>query len=215
MESDFWHERWANNQIGFHQDVTTPLLERHWDELFDSSVKSVFVPLCGKSRDLLWLAERGLEVVGVELSQTAVESFFAEQKLDARRGLHGEMREYRCASLPLTVYQGDFFALSNDVFVTSDVVFDRGALIALPRIMRRAYVEKFKSKLKPEARILLMTLEHSDEKSPPFSVQESEIRDLYEDEFSVKRIDEEPEEFRGQLATNVIYLLNRKQPVTL
>lgn len=210
MEPNFWHERWANNEIGFHQDIVTPLLERHWDELYESSAGTVFVPLCGKSRDLLWLAERGLKVVGIELSQTAVEDFFAEHHLEAKIGMRGDLREYRCVSRPITIYQGDFFALSDEILSACDVVFDRGSLVALPQIMRGAYVDKFKSNLGSGTEILLVTLEHSDENSPPFSLQEPEVRALYEDEFSVERVGEDPEEFRGQTAMNVAYRLTKK-----
>ncbi len=34
--------------------------------------RRVLVPLCGKTPDLLWLAEQGNEIVGVELSEIAV-----------------------------------------------------------------------------------------------------------------------------------------------
>lgn len=211
MESDFWHERWANNEIGFHQDVVTPLLEQHWAELYESSASVVLVPLCGKSKDLLWLEEQGLKVVGVELSQAAVESFFAENDLEARIGIQGDLREYRCESRSITIYQGDFFAMPDSHFTGCDVVFDRGALIALPQIMRRAYAEKFKRTLHPDAEVLLITLEHSSENSPPFSLSESDVHELYEDDFSVKRIGEDPEEFRGEAALNVVYRMTRKR----
>lgn len=210
MEPDFWHERWTNNEIGFHQDGVTPLLEKHWNELSVSSSGTVLVPLCGKSQDLLWLAERGLNVIGIELSQTAVESFFTEQNLEAKLSVRGDLREYRCVSQPITLYQGDFFALSDKVISASDAVFDRGALIALPQVMRSAYVERFTSNLVKGSEILLVTLEHSSEKNPPFSLQESDVRELYEGEFAVQRVGEEPEEFRGQMATNAIYRLTKR-----
>ncbi|MGI9221318.1 MAG: thiopurine S-methyltransferase [Woeseiaceae bacterium] len=211
MESSFWHERWANNEIGFHQDVVTPLLEQHWVGLHESSANVVLVPLCGKSKDLLWLAEQGLKVVGVELSQAAVESFFAENDLEANIGIQGDMREYRCESLSITIYQGDFFAMPDNHFTECDVVFDRGALIALPKIMRSAYADKFRRTLHPDAEVLLITLEHSSENSPPFSLLESDVRELYEDDFTVNRIGEDPEEFRGEAAVNVVYRMTRKR----
>ena len=210
MEPNFWHERWANDEIGFHQDVVTPLLERFWDDFYGASTGIVFAPLSGKSRDLLWLAERGLDVVGVELSQAAVEAFFAENELEAKVGVQGELREFRCVSRPITLFQGDFFALSDEVFASFDAVFDRGSLVALPETMRHAYVDKFKSKLNSNTEILLVTLEHSSEKSPPFNLREADVRELYEDTFNVRRLGEDPEEFRGEMALNVAYRLTRK-----
>lgn len=210
MEPNFWHKRWAKNEIGFHQNLVTPLLASYWDNLYGSFAGTVLVPLCGKSKDLLWLAERGVEVVGVELSRVAVEDFFVENDLHAKVSSRDDLREYRSESLPITIYQGDFYSLPDDIFRASKFVFDRAALIALPPEMRCTYVETFKTKLKPGAEILLVTMEHSSENNPPFSVPESEVRELYEGEFSVQRIGEEAEEFRGQKAINVIYRLIKK-----
>ncbi|MGD8547546.1 MAG: thiopurine S-methyltransferase, partial [Thiohalophilus sp.] len=72
MEPDFWHERWENNLIGFHSNEVNPYLRTHWSKLSLEPAARVLVPLCGKSLDLIWLAEQGYQVVGVELSPIAV-----------------------------------------------------------------------------------------------------------------------------------------------
>ena len=33
MNPEFWHQRWAGHQIGFHQSTPTPLLLKHWPAL--------------------------------------------------------------------------------------------------------------------------------------------------------------------------------------
>ena len=78
LEKEFWLERWRTNQIGFHQTDFNARLMQHWPTLGVPNDARVFVPLCGKSRDMLWLAQQGHPVLGVELSPTAVEAFFAE-----------------------------------------------------------------------------------------------------------------------------------------
>jgi len=80
MEPEFWHQRWASNQIGFHEGQVNAYLARHYPQLGLAPGETVFVPLCGKSVDLRWLADQGAHVIGVELSPIAVESFFAEQE---------------------------------------------------------------------------------------------------------------------------------------
>jgi len=96
MEPHFWLERWRTGQIAFHQASVDRSLRRHWPALGISAGSRVLAPLCGKSLDLLWLHDQGLEVLGVELAVTAVESFFLENGLPARRR----------ASVPLVVYDG-------------------------------------------------------------------------------------------------------------
>ena len=76
MEKDFWLERWERKETGFHQNEVNPYLRQHWQELHLARDSVVFVPLCGKSRDMLWLRKQGHRVLGVELSAIAVQAFF-------------------------------------------------------------------------------------------------------------------------------------------
>lgn len=70
MKSEFWHDRWLNSQIGFHQSEVNSYLQEHWSEHFQDR-GTVFVPLCGKSRDMVWLCDQGHTVIGSELSAIA------------------------------------------------------------------------------------------------------------------------------------------------
>jgi thiopurine S-methyltransferase len=82
MDPDFWHQRWRDNEIGFHQGEPAPLLQKHWPAVAAPAGSRVFVPLAGKSVDMVWLASQGHRVLGVELSPLAVEQFFAEHALE-------------------------------------------------------------------------------------------------------------------------------------
>ncbi len=97
MHHDFWHERWRTGQTGFHQQSVHPFLERWWPRLGVPPDARVYVPLCGKSLDMAWLAKRGHAIVGSELSRVAIEEFFAEPvaRADADpapTGLHAARR---------------------------------------------------------------------------------------------------------------------------
>ena len=45
MEHSFWHDRWATNQIGFHQPAANPLLVTHCAALALPSAGRVLLPL--------------------------------------------------------------------------------------------------------------------------------------------------------------------------
>ncbi|HCP03426.1 MAG TPA: thiopurine S-methyltransferase, partial [Pseudomonas sp.] len=75
MDAAFWHERWQRGEIGFHKASTNPLLQRWWPQLGVDAEAPVWVPLCGKSLDLIWLRSQGHPVRGVELARSALESF--------------------------------------------------------------------------------------------------------------------------------------------
>ena len=179
MDPDFWEQRWRDNQIGFHQQQVTPLLVQYWNAVGVAAGGQVFVPLAGKSKDMAWLAARGHRVLGVELSQLAVDQFFDEHGLTPtiRDSSHG--RHYSAGAIELV--RGDAFALDGALLAGCTGVYDRAALIALPLRLRQRYVADLYSKLPPGCRGLLVTLEYPqhEKDGPPFSVPEDEVHALY------------------------------------
>lgn len=185
MEADFWHERWENNLTGFHLDEVNPYLKEYWANLNLKAGARVFVPLCGKTLDLIWLADQGYEVIGIELSPLAVEAFFTENNLSAQ---HTQIAGLDCwQSENISFFCGDFFNLTPEILGQIDAVYDRASLIALPPTMRPEYIEKL-SELVQAAPNLLVTLEYDQSKmgGPPFSVSEDEIKSLYQARYRVK-----------------------------
>lgn len=185
MEADFWHNRWENNLTGFHLDEVNPYLKANWASLNLKAGARVFVPLCGKSVDLIWLAAQGYQVVGVELSPLAVEAFFAENDLSAEHQMIGDLDYWQAENISL--FCGDFFSLTTKILGQVDAVYDRASLIALPPAMRRDYAVKL-TELAQSAPKLLVTLEYEQSKmdGPPFSVSENEVQALYQANYQVK-----------------------------
>lgn len=165
MEAPFWHERWAKHEIGFHMPKPHAALERYWSSLKLAAGSRVFVPLAGKSLDLVWLARAGHQVVGIELSPVAVEEFRIEHPGESGIDL-------RC---------GNFFDLTPDTLGPIDAIFDRASLVALPPAMRRDYVAHITALSEPATQTLLVTMEYeqSQMKGPPHAVLESEVQGLY------------------------------------
>lgn len=177
MHEDFWLERWARNQIGFHLGRVNPYLQRHWPALALPQGVRVLVPLCGKSLDLLWLAAQGYRVVGVELAEKAVADFFAEQQLQAEVLELGAFKVYRAGALEL--WCGDFFALTAADVADCAGLYDRAALIALPAAMRECYAAHLTAILPSGCEGLLITLDYQQSQmdGPPFAVADAEVRE--------------------------------------
>lgn len=192
MDAAFWHQRWSDNQIGFHQSAPTPLLMKYWPTLDVPTDARVFVPLCGKSLDMAWFAAQGHRVLGVELSKTAVEQFFSEHGLvaDVETTRYGD--HYRAGAIEIIV--GDAFGLDADVLHDCSAVFDRAALIALPPELRERYARELYSRLPMHCRGLVITLEYPQEEraGPPFSVPEDEVLGNFGRDWAVTRIDRRP-----------------------
>lgn len=185
MQPAFWHDRWQHNQIGFHQERVTPLLERHWNAVQAPAGARVFVPLCGKSLDMSWLAARGHRVLGVELSQQAVDQFFSEHGLvpQVRTSRYGRHH----VAGPIEIICGDVFDLDAEALADCTAVFDRAALIALPPDLRTRYARSY-ALLPGGCRGLLVTLEYPqhEKDGPPFSVVEDEVQALYADDWRIQ-----------------------------
>ncbi len=212
MKHEFWLERWERNQIGFHQAEINRYLISHWTELGLPSGAKVFVPLCGKSLDMLWLREQGHTVVGNELSTKAVKAFFSENDLEATVSEGPRYTRYEAEGVEILA--GDFFALTPADLNGIRAVYDRAALIALPQTMRQAYARHMSSLLPGGARILLVTMEYPPEalEGPPFSLTDEEVHALYDEDFVVelKASWEGAEGPRGILVTERIYTLTRQ-----
>lgn len=173
MDTAFWHERWAKREIGFHRSQVHPMLVQHWPYVADGTRSPVLVPLCGKSLDLKWLADRGHPVVGVELSERAVSEFFEEHHLDPAPTRVGGLDAWTSGSITLAV--GDFFEFAPEA--PFPLIFDRAAMVALPRDRRDAYRRRLTKLLAANGRGLLITLEYlqASTQGPPFSVERPEL----------------------------------------
>ncbi|MBS3805482.1 MAG: thiopurine S-methyltransferase [Oleiphilaceae bacterium] len=188
MEHEYWHNRWANDEIGFHEGSVNKFLHEHWPEFAPRGNETVFVPLCGKAVDMWWLYERGHPVIGVELNEIACKDFFEEGNAPANvkpgepftRFVHDE----------LELWCGDFFQLVPDDLRHVHLVYDRAALIALPPTLRQEYVQHLVAILPEKTQILLVTLDYQDDEmqGPPFNVSDAEVHSLYGEDYDIEQL---------------------------
>jgi thiopurine S-methyltransferase len=182
MEKGFWQERWEQNEIGFHQNEIHRDLRQHWQELQLADDTEVFVPLCGKSHDLVWLREQGHTVLGVELSVIAVQAFFRENGFIPQQVTSKNFEYYEAEGIRILC--GDFFDLAKSDLASTDAVYDRASLVALPSEMRGRYAHHLVSILPAGTQILLITFDYPQAQmaGPPFAVSVNEVESLYRDD---------------------------------
>ena len=185
MDPDFWLQCWREGHTGFHQARVLPLLQKHWPALGVPPGGRVFVPLAGKSLDMLWLAGQGHPVLGVELSPIAVQQFFAEHELTPE--VHASRYGTHHVAGAIELICGDVFGLDAAALADCVGVYDRAALIALPAELRARYVDQVYGWLPSGCRGLLVTLEYPPQEraGPPFSVDEAEVHQRYRPHWSV------------------------------
>ena len=183
MDAQFWHDRWHEGRLGFHEGRVNRMLEAHIGALGLGEGARVFLPLCGKAVDIPWLLSRGYRVAGAELSEIAVRDLFEEMDVVPKVTEAGAHRCYAAGGVEIFV--GDIFALTADMLGAVDAVYDRAALVALPEDMRRRYAAHL-ADLTGAAPQLLVTFEYDQAamEGPPFSVDEAEVARCHGARFS-------------------------------
>ncbi len=186
MHRDYWVEKWIKNDIGFHQETVNKFLLHYYPKEKLPQNPYVLVPLCGKSNDLLWFKQQNAFVSGCELSSIACEKFFDEHGLQYTKQRQNNFTLYTVNQI--NIWNGDFFSLTKAMLGKVDFCYDRAALIALPRAMRKQYAKHLGKLLDSQTYYLLITLtyETPGEIGPPFSVDYAEIQELFADDFDIK-----------------------------
>ncbi len=188
MQAEFWLEKWEAYEIGFHQQEINAYLKAYWPLLKLNSNAKVFVPLCGKSRDLLWLLEKGHQVIGIELSPIAIRHFFEENGMDYCISYDGAFPCWEADNL--IILEGDFFKLNASYLQDVSAIFDRASLVALPPELRQQYVRHLQSLFPKAIQILLVAFEYDQDEmnGPPFSISDEEIQVLYQNDFNITQL---------------------------
>lgn len=192
MHKEFWHNRWQKNEIGFDQAQPNTLLKNYFHHLKLKPDARIFVPLCGKSVDMLWLAEQGYQVIGVELSLQACEFFFKHYQLPYQETKIEDYTIFTAKNIRL--FAGDYFEISKEMIGSVDAIYDRAALVALPTEMRDDYVEKTLSLMQAHTQILLITAGYNQEvmQGPPFSIDDTEVRRLFGAHLNIQSLYNQP-----------------------
>lgn len=178
METEFWLQKWASKDIGFHQGQANPLLVKHLKVLGLQPGERVFLPLCGKTLDIAWLLASGYRVVGAELSEMAIQELFQELGMTPRVVTSEKWKHYLGDNIEIFV--GDLFDLSAADLGMVNAVYDRAALVAMPESMRGRYTSHL-MQISQRAPQLLISFEYDQNAmaGPPFSVTGNEVKQHY------------------------------------
>lgn len=208
MDENYWLNKWQINDIAFHEQAISADLIAYFNQLHLKPHDCIFVPLCGKSKDMLWLAEKGLHVIGVELSPIACHDFFAELNVTPEITNLSTFTKYQYHNIELLC--GDLFNITSADLPIIHAVYDCKALIALPPDLRKKYIDHIVNCAGTNIQILLLARESScDVKPPPYPVSKDEIYLLYGDYFTIEilkhtAINDIPERLRKKGYTEII-----------
>jgi thiopurine S-methyltransferase len=209
MHEQFWHQKWEKDEIGFHEGEVNRFLYEYFDVLKLAAGARVFVPLCGKTRDIAWLLDKGMKVVGAELSEHAIKQLFAELNIEPKVEVLADGLHYTATNLDIFV--ANIFSLNSELLGEVDAIYDRGALVALPEDIRTRYAQMLAS-ITNKAPQLVVTYNYDQSlySGPPFALPEPEIERLYASHYGLKKLAsrQEKERFANGIAVdNALWLL--------
>lgn len=178
MEASFWLQKWENNNIGFHKSEANPALVKYFEALSLVQGSRIFLPLCGKTLDIAWLLSNGYRVAGAELAEIAIEQLFMELGVAPKISAAGEAKHYSATNID--IFAGDIFHLSSQMLGSVDAIYDRAALVALPKEIRRRYTAHL-MEITHKAPQLLVCYEYDQclMEGPPFSLSSEEVNQHY------------------------------------
>ena len=187
MDASFWHQKWEKNEIGFHQNEANPLLVKYFSGLSLAKGSRIFIPLCGKTRDIAWLLTNGYCVAGAELSKVAIKQLFAELGVEPKISSIGKLEHYSATNID--VFTGDIFDLSGNTPGQVDAIYDRAALVALPLEMRKQYTKHLMQITDIAPQLLISYVyDQSAIDGPPFSISNEEVNQHYADNYGLTLI---------------------------
>ena len=231
MDAQYWQQKWDEGKIGFHQKQVNKQLVTFWPDVITADADQpgnanscIFVPLCGKSLDMLWLHQQGHAVFGIDLSTKAVQGFFDDNQLRYKKDEVDGFQRFTGSGEAdgITLLAGDFFKLTPPMVSHCNILYDRAATIAMPPAMRGDYTGHLAMLMRPGSRGLLVTISYDQSRmdGPPFSVTDDNLRDLLGKSFDLAELAHHsgPERV-GNLAERGletlderVYLLSRKSP---
>lgn len=208
MDAGFWHQRWKNNEINFHESEVNPLLVKNIDRLNLKKGSRIFVPLCGKTLDISWLLSMGYQVVGAELSELAIEQLFRHLKIKAGASKVGGLSHYKAKNIDIFV--GDIFDLTAELLCRVDAIYDRAGLVALPIDVRKDYTNHL-VRITDTVRQLLICYEYDPKvmAGPPFSITREEVEQHYSGCYELTHLGSTSVEggLKGESAFESVYIL--------
>lgn len=191
LNSNYWEERYSNQETGWDVGkITTPLKE-YIDQIEDKSIK-ILIPGAGNSYEFEYLINNGFENVYV--------LDFAQSPLD-----NIKKRIPNCNTNQLI--KSDFFEHIGNY----DLIIEQTFFCALDPSLRKDYVQKMKSLLTPKGKIVGLLFQFPlTEVGPPFGGSKAEYISLFEYDFEIKTLETANNSIKPRQENELFFIFNKK-----
>jgi thiopurine S-methyltransferase len=204
-----WEKTWGHfgEKVPWQLQDPHPSLVRNIEVLTaDKERQRILIPLCGMTYDMIWLADQGHTVVGVESVKAPIKAFFEKNQLeydvDAINMAPSGAYIYKAKTKDITIVQCDFWSFRKAAVggLAFDAVWDRAALIAMmgrgldtDMSTGKKYLKVLRDVLAPGGRIMIETMlydpdEKKDEDGPALCKDET-LKAICGEEWTMERVE--------------------------
>jgi SAM-dependent methyltransferase len=156
-----WDGRYKQGQTGWDRGEASPSLN-YWLEREFLKPCRILIPGCGNGYEVLELAEKGFDVVAIDIAPTPIENL-------------GKTLQARQSSAELI--QTDFLAWEyGEPF---DAIYEQTSLCALHPDKWQIYEKCLYDWLKPKGKLFAQFMQTGNEGGPPFHCEISDMTDLF------------------------------------
>ncbi|WP_162902470.1 class I SAM-dependent methyltransferase [Facilibium subflavum] len=188
----FWLRCWENDNYEFFDQKDVNVHLKNYLHLFMLTNNDIcFIPFCGKSIDMIYLARLGVKVIGVEISKKAVELFFKTYELDYSITKIDPLNQWVYQSNNINIICADMFDIDLSLLTNKVALwYDRGAYISIPKCIREKYAAYINHHSALISNIFMISTYYNGiSDKPPYSVSDVEIKTGFEKSYDILKLD--------------------------
>ena len=168
-----WQKHYDDNELSWDLgEVANPFVRLWEDKVLQPG--TLIVPGCGQGHEVIYFAERGFQVTGVDYS------------LGAEKLLRDSLSN---KNLNVQVLHQNFFELDETHTQAYDNMLEQTFFCAIHRDQRPAYVATVSRILKPGGLLFGLFYETGEEGGPPFNTTEVDIQNHFAAAFDIERLE--------------------------
>lgn len=169
LDKAYWTERYENQQTGWDIGFCSTPLKAYFDQLMDKNIK-ILIPGAGYGHEAVYLYNAGFKNVHViDLASPPLQNI-----------------QDKCPGFPQSqLHLGDFFE-HNGCY---DLIIEQTFFCAIDPMLRGAYVDKMRSLLRDNGKLIGVLFDRNFEGGPPFGGNSDAYKKLFKQSFETVNIE--------------------------
>lgn len=192
LNSDYWEDRYQNNEIGWNVGKITTPIKNYIDQLKDKTIR-ILIPGAGNGYEFEYLIHKGFKnVFVVDFASTPLENIKIRiPNLDKNQ-----------------LILSDFFELEGKY----DLIIEQTFFCAIKPNLRENYVHKMNSLLNPKGKLAGLLFQFPlSENGPPFGGSIQEYKKLFEADFKIKYLEIAYNSIKSRKDNELFFIFEKKQ----